>query len=138
MSAGEIAGLIAAVAFVFLVGFLAVPIIKLGRTLDEATLAIRKAHENSAPILSNAQTTVSRVNTQLERVDGITQNVESISKNVAGLVSLFAATLGGPMVRVAALSYGVRKAFAKRRDAEANRSAKAERKAARRSRRSGR
>ncbi|HEX6921621.1 MAG TPA: DUF948 domain-containing protein, partial [Actinomycetes bacterium] len=32
---GEIAGLIAAVAFVLLVGVLAVPLIKLGRVFDE-------------------------------------------------------------------------------------------------------
>ena len=45
MSAGQIAALIAAGAFVVLVGLLAVPLIKLGRTLDEATLAIRKASD---------------------------------------------------------------------------------------------
>lgn len=135
MSGGEIAGLIAAVAFVFLVGFLAVPMVKLGRTLDEATLAIRKAHEGATPILNNTATTLERVNTQMERVDGITQNAQSISSNVAGVTSIFAATLGGPMVRLAAFSYGVRKAFAARREADAKKQAKAERKAARRSRR---
>ena len=51
---------------------LAVPLLKLGRTLDEATVAIRKAHEGSAPLLDDAQTTLRQVNTQLERVDGIT------------------------------------------------------------------
>ena len=43
MSAGEWAGLIAALALVLLVVLLAVPILKLGRTLDEATLTIRQA-----------------------------------------------------------------------------------------------
>ena len=55
-----------------LVLLLAVPLLKLGRTLDEATIAIRKAHEGSAPLLDDAQTTLHQVNTQLERVDGIT------------------------------------------------------------------
>ncbi len=58
MSAGQIAALIAAGAFVVLVLLLAVPLLKLGRTLDEATIAIRKAHEGSAPLLDNAQTTL--------------------------------------------------------------------------------
>jgi hypothetical protein len=38
-----------------LVLLLAVPLLKLGRTLDEATTAIRKAHEGSAPLLDDAQ-----------------------------------------------------------------------------------
>ena len=51
MSAGEIAGLVAAVALALLVLLLAVPILKLGRTLDETTLAIRAAREGAGPIL---------------------------------------------------------------------------------------
>ena len=42
MSAGEIAGLIAAGALVLLVVLVAVPLLKLGRTLDETTLTIRQ------------------------------------------------------------------------------------------------
>ena len=64
MSAGEIAGLIAAGALVLLVVLLAVPLLKLGRTLDETTLTIRQVREQSAPILSQASTTVTHVNTQ--------------------------------------------------------------------------
>ena len=58
MSAGQIAALVAAGAFVVLVLLMAVPLLKLGRTLDEATVAIRKAHEGSAPLLDDAQTTL--------------------------------------------------------------------------------
>lgn len=115
MSAGQIAALIAAVAFVALVVLLAVPLLKLGRTLDEATIAIRKAHEGSAPLLDNAQTTLTQVNTQLERVDGITSNARTVSSNVSVLTSLFTATLGGPLVRAAAFSYGLNKAIKARR-----------------------
>ena len=38
MTPGDVAGLIAAVAFVALVGFLALPLIKLGRVFDRAAL----------------------------------------------------------------------------------------------------
>lgn len=135
MSAGEIAALIAACAFVLLVGLLAVPILKLGRTLDEATLAIRKAHEGAGPILTNAVTTVEQVNSQLERMDGITANAESVSSNAAALTSLFASTVGGPLVRVAAFSHGIRKAATNRRRAAVEKDAKEARKAEKRSRR---
>ena len=118
MSAGEIAALVAAGAFVFLVILSAIPLLKLGRTLDEARIAIRKAHEKSDPILTGANTTLTHVNTQLERVDGITANAQSVTGNVSALSSLFTATLGGPLVKTAALSYGIAKAIRARRKAK--------------------
>ena len=51
------------------------------------------------------------MNAQLERLDGITANAQAVTGNVSALTSLFTATLGGPLVRVAALSYGVSKAM---------------------------
>jgi uncharacterized protein DUF948 len=116
VSVGQIAALIAAGAFVVLVLLLAVPLLKLGRTLDEATTAIRKAHEGSAPLLDGAQTTLTQVNTQLERVDGITSSARAVTSNVSVLTSLFTATLGGPLVRAAAFSYGLNKAVKARRE----------------------
>lgn len=115
MSAGQIAALVAAGAFVLLVLFLAIALVKLGRTLDEATIAIRKAHENTDPLLHGANDTITHVNTQLERVDGITANAQQVSGNVSALSSVFTATLGGPLVKTAALSYGISKAIRARR-----------------------
>lgn len=138
MSAGEIAGLIAAVAFVLLVGLLAVPILKLGRTLDEATLAIRKTHEGVQPLLSGAGTTVDHVNKELERVDSITQGAQAVTSNVAALTSVFASTLGGAAVRIAAFSYGVRRAAQRRRRSEAEQAARLAAREERRQRRAAR
>ncbi|MFO7193104.1 MULTISPECIES: DUF948 domain-containing protein [Thermocrispum] len=121
MSAGHIAALIAAGAFVLLVVLLAVPLLKLGRALDEATIAIRKAHENTDPILHGANDTLTHVNTQLQRVDGVTANLQQASSNVSALTSVFTATLGGPLVKTAALAYGVRKAVKARRQAKEER-----------------
>lgn len=126
MSAGHIAALVAAGAFVLLVILLAIPLLKLGRTLDEATIAIRKAHENTDPLLHGANDTITHVNTQLERVEGVTANVQQTTSNVSALSSVFTATLGGPLVKTAALSYGVSKALKQRK------ARKAERKRARR------
>jgi uncharacterized protein YoxC len=136
VSGAEIAALIAAVAFVLLVGLLAVPILKLGRTLDEATLAIRKAHEGAQPILTNANDTVAQVNSQLARVEDITQNAQAMSSNAAALTSLFATTLGSPVVKVAAFSYGVRQAAGKRRRADVTKRVRQELRAERRAARS--
>ena len=100
MSVGEIAGLVAAGAFVLLVVLVAVPLLKLGRTLDETTLTIRQVREQSAPILSQASTTVTHVNSNLERVDDITGNAANVSSNVAALTSVVAATLGSPPMQI--------------------------------------
>ncbi|GAB3442433.1 DUF948 domain-containing protein [Actinophytocola sediminis] len=115
MSAGQVAALIAAGAFVLLVLLLAIPLIKLGRTLDEATIAIRKAHTNTDPLFDEANTALTHVNAQLERVDGITANTQAVTGNVSALTSVFTATLGGPLVKAAAFSYGVNKALKARR-----------------------
>jgi uncharacterized protein YoxC len=138
VSAGEWAGLIAALALVLLVVLLAVPVLKLGRTLDETTLTIRQVREQSAPILGQAQTTIAQVNSNLERVDDITGNAANVSSNVAALTSVVAATVGSPLIKVAAFSYGVRTAARKKREGQAVAEAAARDKAARRARRAER
>jgi uncharacterized protein YoxC len=139
VSVGEIAGLIAACALVLLVILVAFPLLKLGRTLDETTLTIRQAREQTQPILAQATTTVAQVNANLERVDGIAENAQNVSTNVAALTSVVAATLGSPLIKVAAFSYGVRSAAKKRREgvalAEAARRDKADKRARRAARR---
>ena len=117
MSVGGIAGLIAAVAFVLLVGALAYPLIKLGKVLDEARITVRGLSDGALPLLSEVTTTVASTNQQLGKVDTITNNVAQVSTNVSALTALFAATLGSPVVKVAAFSYGVRQAIGGRRAA---------------------
>jgi uncharacterized protein YoxC len=119
VSGGAIAALIAAGAFALLVLLLAIPLLKLGRTLDEATLAIRKTHEGAAPLLDEAQGTLTQVNGQLVHVEGITKNVNAISSNAAALTSVVSSTLGNPLIKAAAFSYGVRATVQKRRDEQA-------------------
>lgn len=120
---GDIAAIIAAVAFVLLVGLLAVPLLKLGKVLDEARETIRGLSDSSLPLIGEVTTTVGHANHQLEKVDVITTRVEvmtengaQVATNVGALTSLFAATLGSPLVRVAAFSYGVREALAARKE----------------------
>ena len=124
MSGGEIAALIAAIAFALLVLLLAVPMLKLGRTLDEATLALRKTHEGVGPLLTDADDTIKAVNLQLGQLEGIATNVNSTTTNVAALTAVVSSTLGSPMIKAAAFTYGVRKTVADRRDADAVKAAR--------------
>lgn len=134
MSGGEIAALIAAIAFVLLVLLLAIPLLKLGRTLDEATIAVRKTHDGVGPLLTQAQQTMDSVNAQLVQVESIATNVNSMTTNVAAMTSIVSSTLGSPMIKAAAFTYGVRKTVADRRDAEAVKAARKKRRTDRRAR----
>jgi len=111
VTGGDIAGLIAAGVFAVLVGLLAIPLVKLGKVFDETSSAIRGVSENVTPLLEEATTTISETNKQLARVDAITSSVEEATGNVSALVALFAATLGGPLIKVAGFSAGVRAAI---------------------------
>ncbi len=124
MSGGEIAALIAAGAFVLLVLLLAVPMLKLGRTLDEATLAVRKTHEGAVPIMSEAHDTIGQLNAQLVHLEGIAKNVNSMTTNVAAMTSVVSSTVGSPLIKAAAFSYGVRKTVSGRRDTDAVKAAR--------------
>lgn len=111
MTGGEIAGLIAAAVFAVLVALLAMPIIKLGRVFDETREMVRQLNEGTGPLIEEFTRTVATTNSQLEKVDGITDNVSDASANVSALSSLVASTVGQPLIKMAAFSYGVRKAF---------------------------
>jgi uncharacterized protein YoxC len=112
VSIGDIAGVIAALAFAFLVLRLGSVIGKTGKVLDETRMAVRGVSEQTVPLLSQVTDTVASTNEQILRMDTITANVSSMSTNVNALTSLFAATLGSPVVKVAAFTYGVRSAMA--------------------------
>jgi uncharacterized protein YoxC len=111
MSGGDIAGLIAAGVFAVLVALLAIPVWKLGKVFDELRQAIREISDGTTPLIGEVTTTVSTTNEQLKKVDGISNNVSDASANVSALTSLVSATLGSPLIKVAAFSYGVRSAF---------------------------
>jgi uncharacterized protein YoxC len=132
MTGGEIAGLIAAGAFLMLVFVLAVPILKLRHTVDAATRAINDLTDRTGPLLGNVTETVQNVNTalgqvqvsldgvnlQLAKVDTITGHAQNISASIANLVTVVSAAAANPLVKVASFGYGLRKAAAARRHAE--------------------
>lgn len=124
MSGGDIAGLIAAGVFAVLVGLLAIPLVKLGRVFDETSTAIRDLSDNVAPLLTEATTTITETNKQIARIDSITGSVEEATGNVSSLIALFAATVGGPLIKIAGFSAGVRAAILGLRQVRKPRSSK--------------
>jgi uncharacterized protein YoxC len=132
ISAGDVVGLIFAIAFVVLVLFLGLVLLKLGKVLGETQKLVAGITDKTVPLLGEVTGTVTHVNEELVRVDAITANVQSMTGNISALTSLFAATLGSPVVKVAAFSYGVRRAATKRQHGEIEKRIKTEMKAAKR------
>ncbi|WP_269854911.1 DUF948 domain-containing protein [Streptomyces sp. RPT161] len=110
MSGGEVAGLIVAVFWAILVSFLAVVLVRLAQTLKQATRLVADVTEQAVPLLGEATEAVRSAHTQLDRVDNITADVQEVTANASALSSTVASTFGGPLVKVAAFGYGVRRA----------------------------
>jgi len=124
VSIGDVAGVIAALAFAYLVLRLGSLIGKTGKVVDEARIGVRGVSEQTVPLLSQVTDTVASTNEQIVRLDTITANVSSMTTNVSALISLFAATLGSPVVKVAAFTYGVRSAIGSGRRSDSDRPAR--------------
>ena len=101
MSGGEIAALIAAGALALLVLFLAVPLVKLGKLLDETTATVKEINDNLPPLLAGLGETVDQTNKQLAKIDVITDNVADMSNNIQSLVAVFSASVGSPLMKLA-------------------------------------
>jgi len=133
VSAGAVVGLVFAIFFGIGVVFLCFVLLRLAGVLKEATKLVAGITDQTIPLLGEVTTTVVTANQQLGRVDTITENVANVSGNAAALASTFSATVGGPMIKAAAFSYGVRTALANRRKADVEKRVRAELKAARKS-----
>ena len=130
MTVGEIAGLIAAIAFVFLVGMCAIPLFKLGKVLDELSTAVRDVWANTTPILTELKDTVSVTNAEIAKIGDVTAEVEKVTadvakvsahastvvENTATLSKVVTAAVGRPLVGVASSAHALRTAISAKRE----------------------
>ena len=135
LTGGQVAGLIVAVFFAIAVVVLSIILFKLGKVLEETQRLVAGITDKTVPLLGEVNTTVPHVNQELVRVDAITANVQSMTGNVSALTSLFAATLGSPIIQVAAFSYGVRSVAHKRAEKDVNKRVREELKSSKKTRR---
>ena len=132
MDVGDFVGLAFAFFFALAVVFLCFVLLKVAKILEETQRLVAGITDKTVPLLGEVTTSVVHVNEELVRVDAITANVQSMTGNLSSLTSLFAATLGSPVIKVAAFSYGVRKAAGKRDSDEMTKRVKAELKGSKR------
>lgn len=114
LTGGQLAGLIVAVFWAVLVAFVALTLLRLTRLLGEASKLVRDLGDQAAPLLDDMTTTVKRANEQLGRTDVITKQVAGVTQNVSAVTTVMTSVVGGPLVKAAAFSYGVRKALSSR------------------------
>jgi predicted PurR-regulated permease PerM len=105
-----VAGLIVAVFWAILVSFLAVVLVRLAQALRQATKLVTAVTEQAVPLLGDASEAVRSAHAQLDRVETITADVQEVTANASALSSTVASAFGGPLVKVAAFGYGVRRA----------------------------
>ncbi|GGS03246.1 hypothetical protein GCM10010252_47460 [Streptomyces aureoverticillatus] len=116
MSGGEVAGILVAVFWAILVSFLAVALAKLAQTLRATTKLVADVTEQAVPLLADASTAVRSAQTQIDRVDAIATDVQEVTSNASALSTTVASTFGGPLVKVAAFGYGVRRALGRKEE----------------------
>ncbi|MGP4044368.1 DUF948 domain-containing protein [Streptomyces sp. 2A115] len=119
MTGGEVAGILVAVFWAILVSFLAVALVRLAQTLKATTKLVSDVTEQTVPLLADASQAVRSAQTQIERVDAIASDVQEVTSNASALSTTVASTFGGPLVKVAAFGYGVRRAMSRNRADEA-------------------
>lgn len=108
MGVAEIAGLIAAIAFAILAGFMIYPLIRLGKLFDQIARTVKESGEHAIPALDEGVTTVRQVNQSLADVNRISAAASSTATNVGALTDLYGSFLGKPVIKALSAAYAVK------------------------------
>jgi uncharacterized protein YoxC len=114
----QLAGLIVAVFWAILVSFLAYALLKLARLLNETTKLMADLGDQAGPLLDDLTNTVGKASEQLGRTEIITRQMAGVSQNVSAVSTVMSSVVGGPLVKAAAFSYGVRRALSQNRPSQ--------------------
>ncbi|GAA2314318.1 hypothetical protein GCM10010149_77160 [Nonomuraea roseoviolacea subsp. roseoviolacea] len=115
LTAGEVAGLIAATGWIVLVCVLTMVLVRLARLLTETTRAVSDLSSRVAPLLDDVSVTVNETNRQLVAVEAIAQDLKQVSGHAAKLSAVTQTIFTGPLIKVSSLVHGVRRAIEVRR-----------------------
>lgn len=111
MSVGDIAGLIAAIVFAILAGFLIYPLIRLGKLLDQIAETVKQTGDHALPALDESVTTVREVNKTLKDVNQISDSAQYTARNAGALTDLYASILSKPAIKIASWASAVSGTF---------------------------
>src|SRR5690606_15673979 len=115
LTAGELAGLIAATGWMVLVCVLTMVLGRLAKLLTETTKAVSELNARLTPLLDDMSMTVNETNRQLVAVEAIARDVKQVTGHAARLSAVTQTVFTGPLIKVSSLGYGVRRAIEARR-----------------------
>lgn len=110
---GGIAAVIAAVAWLLLALFLCLMLVNVFRMLESTKLMIDGVRQETVPLLGEVRVTVTQVNKELDRADTLLDSATRIVKTFDRLGTLIEQTIQTPLVKAAAASAGISRAFRK-------------------------
>lgn len=141
MSGAQIVGLIFAVFVVIgacFLAFLLVQVTELLLTLKGTLTTLTAA---ALPLIEEAEQAANTGNASMVKVAAISENIEALTDNVSAVTTVAGAVAGGPLVKAASFSLGVRRIITSRRQPDLAKQVKielaAERRAQRQSVKSG-
>jgi len=120
-TAGEISGLVAAVAAVMLVVGLLVMLWNLNASLRALRQATEELWRATAPILVDVRDAVTQANAELERVDDLLVTAEQITATVDSASRLAYAAFSSPVIKTLAFTTGTGRAVRRLRRREGGR-----------------
>ena len=142
MDAADALALAAVVLLAVLVGAVAVVLHRVARVLGAAEELVVRVGESAAPLAASVGAAAQEVRDERAAVAAVREQVGDASSDLSALSGLLTSVVGGPAVKLAAFSHGVRKAAVQRRREDLEREVKdeirAERSARRELRRAGR
>lgn len=109
MGIGDIAGLIAAIVFAILAGFMIYPLIRLGKMFDQIAQTVKQTGDHAIPALDESVKTVTQVNKSLSDINQISDSAQYTARNVGALTDLYASLLSKPVIKLASGMYAAKK-----------------------------
>lgn len=110
LSGGDVALIIVAIAWVFLVAGLCVVLLSTFNVLTSTRMTIDTFREETVPLLKEVLGTVERANRELDRVDSMLESAGTIVARVEKLSGLVEQAASSPMVKLISVGAGLRKA----------------------------
>lgn len=118
MSVGELAAMVAAIALCVLVALVAVPMVKLRKSLDEATAAMQRISDATVPAMQELERAAANANANLDKISVVTDDAgkvashaADVSEDAAQFSNLVGSVFQKPLIKTAAFTYAARKAI---------------------------
>ncbi|MEZ0115981.1 hypothetical protein ABH920_010023 [Catenulispora sp. EB89] len=115
MSGAQIVGLVFAVFVVIGTCFLALVLMRVTELLLTIKGTLTTLTATALPLLEQAEQAALTGNAGMAKVAAITENLQTVTDNVAAVSAAAGAVAGGPLVKTASFSYGVRRVITSRR-----------------------